>query len=129
MLLPDDVGVQDAGRGFQRVHGRIDAQRGDLAAEDRGGVEVAEGRGRGRVREVVRRHIDRLYRCDGAVLRGGDAFLHLAHFRGQRRLVAHGGGHTAQQGGDFGAGLRETEDVVDEEEDVLGAVGAAAVAE
>ena len=38
---------------------------------------------------------------------------------GQRRLVAHGGRHTAEQRGHLGARLGEAEDVVDEQQHVL----------
>ena len=37
----------------------------------------------------------------------------------ERRLIADGGGHAAEERGDLGAGLGEAEDVVDEEEHVL----------
>ena len=50
--------------------------------------------------------------------RRGDAFLQFAHFGGQRRLVTDGAGHAAQQRGHFRAGLREAEDVVDEQQRV-----------
>ena len=50
--------------------------------------------------------------------RAGDAFLQLAHLRGQRRLITDGAGHTAQKRGHFRAGLREAEDVVDEQQRV-----------
>ena len=48
-----------------------------------------------------------------------------AHFGGQRRLITHGRRHAAQQCGDLAAGLREAEDVVDEQQ----RVGAGLVAE
>lgn len=51
--------------------------------------------------------------------RRGDALLQEAHLVGQVRLVSHGRGHAAQQRGDLGTGLREAEDVVDEEQHVL----------
>ena len=51
--------------------------------------------------------------------RRGDALLERAHLVGEGRLVAHGGRHPAEQRGDLGAGLREPEDVVDEEQHVL----------
>jgi hypothetical protein len=51
-------------------------------------------------------------------LRRGDALLQLTHLRGQRRLVAHGAGHAAEQRRHLGARLREAEDVVDEEQHV-----------
>ena len=75
------------------------------------------GRGR-RVGQVVGRHIHGLDRGDRADLGGGDALLQAAHFLGQRRLVAHGGRHPAQQRGHFGTGQRVAVDVVDEEQDV-----------
>ena len=82
------------------------------------GVEEAEGRGRGRVGQVVGRHVDRLHRGDGTLLGRGDPLLEGAHLGGQGRLVAHVRGHPAQQGRDLGAGLAEPEDVVDEEQGV-----------
>jgi len=50
---------------------------------------------------------------------GGDAFLQRAHVGGERRLIAHGRWNAAEQRRHFRAGLRETEDVVDEEQHVL----------
>ena len=34
----------------------------------------------------------------------GNTFLQAAHFFSQRRLIAHGGRHTAEQRGHFGTG-------------------------
>ena len=89
------------------------------------GVEEAEGRGRGRVGQVVGRDVDGLHRGDGALLGRGDPLLQGAHLGGQGRLVAHVRRHAAQQGRDLGAGLGEAEDVVDEQQ----RVGAGGVAE
>ena len=44
------------------------------------------------------------------------------HFGSQCRLITHGRRHTSQQGGHFGTGLGETEDVVDEEQNVTRSV-------
>ena len=125
VLLADDLGCQDARGRVERVDGRVDAEAGDVAAEDRRGVEVGEGRGGRRVGEVVGGHVDGLDRRDGAGLGRRDPLLHLAHLRRQRRLVPDGRGHPAQQRRDLRAGLGEPEDVVDEEQHV----GAAQVAE
>ena len=119
MLVADDARVEDAARRGERVHGRVDAELGDLAREHRGGVEVGERGGGRRVGQVVGRHVDGLHRRDRAVAGGGDALLQRAHLGGQRRLVAHGGRHAAEQGRHLGAGLREAEDVVDEQQHVL----------
>ena len=119
MLFPDDAGIQNARGGVQRIHRRVDPQLGDRAGEVGGGVQVGEGRGRGRICIVVGRHVDGLNRGDGAFLGRGDPLLQLAHLGRQVGLIAHGRGHATQQGRDFRAGLGETEDVVDEEENVL----------
>ncbi len=71
-----------------------------------------------RLRTVVRRHVDGLNGGNRPALRRGDALLHGAHVRGQRRLVTHGGRNTAQESRHLGAGLRETENIVHEEKNV-----------
>ena len=119
MVGADVARVEDARRRGQRVDGGVDAHRGDLTVELGRGVEVRERRGRGRVGVVVCGHVDRLQRRDRVTTSRGDALLEDAHLVGQRRLVAHGGGHAAQQRGDLGTGLREAEDVVDEQQHVL----------
>ena len=75
-----------------------------------------------RVGEVVGGHVDRLHRRDRALGRRGDALLQLAHLGRERRLVAHGARHAAEQRRDLGARLHEAEDVVDEEQHVLAAL-------
>ena len=119
MFLADDFRGERARGGGQRVDGRENAQFGNGALQHDGGVQVGEGGGGRRVGQVVRRDIDGLEGGDGAFLGGGDAFLQVAHFGGEGGLVADGAGGAAQQGGDFGAGLGEAEDVVDEKQHVL----------
>ena len=58
-------------------------------------------------------------RRDGTFLGRGDAFLQVAHFGGERRLVTDGARRAAQQRGHFGTGLREAENVVHEQQHVL----------
>ena len=72
-----------------------------------------------RIGEIVGRHVDRLHRRDRTFLGRGDPLLQLAHLRRQVRLVADRARHTAEERRDFRPGLREAEDVVDEEEHVL----------
>mmetsp|Transcript_2504 Transcript_2504/g.7899 ORF Transcript_2504/g.7899 Transcript_2504/m.7899 type:complete len:228 (+) Transcript_2504:208-891(+) len=88
VLLPDDARVEDARRRVERVDSRVDAELGDAAREDRRRVEMREGGGGRRVGEVVGGHVDGLHRRDRALARRRDALLHLAHVRGERRLVA-----------------------------------------
>src|SRR5437867_1558854 len=114
-----DVRIEDPRGGGERVHGRIDPELRERAREHGGRVEVREGGGGRRVGDVVGRHVDRLHRGDRALLRGGDALLELAHFGAQRRLIADRRRHAAEQRRDFGPGLREPEDVVDEQQHVF----------
>ena len=109
-------------RRVERIDGRVDALLRDRAREHRRRVEVGEGVGRRGVGEVVGGHVDGLHRRDRALVRRGDALLQLAHLGRQRRLVAHGARHAAEQRRDLGARLREAEDVVDEEQHVLAAL-------
>ena len=92
--------------------------RRQRAFQHDGRVEVGEGSGRRRIGVVVGGHEDRLHRGYRALFRRGDALLKLPHLLGQVRLIAHRGRHAAQQRRDFRAGLREAEDVVDEEQHV-----------
>jgi hypothetical protein len=118
VLLADHVRVDLAAGASRAGRPRVDAQRGDVARQHHGGVQVGEGGGRRRVGQVVRRHVHGLDRGDRADLGRGDALLQAAHLLGQRRLVAHGGRHAAQQRRHFGAGQRVAVDVVDEEQHV-----------
>ena len=54
--------------------------------------------------------------------RRGDPLLQLAHLGRERRLVADGARHAAEQRRHLGARLDEAEDVVDEEQHVLALV-------
>ena len=109
----------------QRIDGRIDALLADRPLQVDESVELAEGGGRGGVGRVVGRHVHGLHRGDGPLAGRGDPLLQLAHLGGQRGLVAHGRRHPAQQGRHLAAGLREAENVVDEQQHV----GAGGVAE
>ena len=55
-------------------------------------------------------------------LDGGDALVQVAHLGSERGLEPTGGGHTAKKRRNLGARLREAEDVVDEQQDVLAAI-------
>ena len=115
-------GVERARHRVERVDGRVDALLDEAAREHGRRVEVGERVRRRRVGEVVGRHVDRLHRRDRALARRGDPLLELAHLGGERRLVADGARHAAEQRRDLGARLDEAEDVVDEEQHVLALV-------
>ena len=117
--LPHYLGGEDCGGGRQGIHRRVDAEGGDVAGQLGGAVKVGEGGEGGRIGVVVGGHIHGLQGGDGAASGGGDALLKLAHLVGEGGLVADSGRHTAQQGGDFGAGLDEAEDVVYEQQHIL----------
>ena len=119
VTLADDLGGEDVRRRRQRVHGRVDAERRDLAGQLGRRVEVGEGRERRGVGVVVGGHVDGLQRRDRVSLGRGDPLLQLAHLVGEGRLVAHRRRHAAEQRRHLGARLHEPEDVVDEEQHVL----------
>ena len=119
MLVTDVTGIQNSRGGVERVHRRVDTQLRNRTRQHRGGVEVGEGRRRGRVGEVVSGDVDRLQRRDRVAAGRGNALLQLPHLVGQSRLVAHRRGHATEQGRHLRTGLREPEDVVDEQQHVL----------
>src|SRR5574343_79658 len=118
VLFTNDLRVELAGGGVERIDGRVDTQRGDITRQHDRRVQVQEGGGRGRVGQVIGRDVNGLDGSDRANLGRGDTLLQTTHFFSQRRLVAHGGRHTAEQCGHFGTGQGVAVDVVDEEQDV-----------
>ena len=74
---------------------------------------------RSRVCQVIRRHIDCLYRCNRTVLCGCNSLLQCAHLRLQCRLISYSGWHTAKQCGYLRTCLCETENIVDEKKHVF----------
>ena len=80
---------------------------------------MGKGRCRRRIRQVVGGNVDALNGRDGPFVRRGDSLLQFPEVGRQRRLITDRGGHAAQKGGDLGTGLRETENVVDEQKHVL----------
>ena len=80
---------------------------------------MRERRGRRGIGVVVGGNVDGLHGRDRALLGRGDALLQFAHLGGQVRLVSDGRRHAAEQRRYFRAGLREAENVVDEQQHVL----------
>lgn len=119
VLSTDNSGVQHSRLGVQGVDGRVDTQLGDTSGQDGGGVQVGEGGGRGGIGQIVGGHVNGLDGGDGTLLGGGNSFLHGTHVGGKRGLVTDGGGDTTEQGGHFGTGLGESENVVNEQQDIL----------
>ena len=119
MFLPDDFRRERAGVRGQRIHGGINAEFRDGTFQHDGRVQMRERRRRRGVGQVVGGHVNGLEARDGTFLGRGDAFLQVAHFGGERRLITDGARRAAQQRGHFGTGLRETENVVNEQQHVL----------
>ena len=80
---------------------------------------MGEGRSGRRVGEVVRRNVDGLHRGHRPLLGRGDALLEFPHLGGEVGLITHRGGHSPEQRRNLGAGLGESENIVDEEQHVL----------
>lgn len=60
MLRSHNVGVHDTGGGVERVHGGVNAQLSNGTGQHSGGVQVSKSGGRGRISQVISRHIDGL---------------------------------------------------------------------
>ena len=122
VLVGDDPAAEGARGRVERVDRRVDPLLDERPREHGRRVEVGERVRRRRVGEVVGGDVDRLHRGDRALARRGDPLLELPHLGRERRLVADGARHAAEQRRDLGARLDEAEDVVDEEQHVLALV-------
>merc|ERR1712061_443580 len=119
VLSADDVLVHDPGGGIERIDGGVNAQLGNTSGQHSGGVQVSEGGCGGGISQVVGGHVDGLHGSDGTLCRRGNSLLHSTHVSSQGGLVTDGRWNTSQQGRHLRASLRESEDVVDEEQHVL----------
>src|SRR2546428_1067684 len=119
MLFTHDVRREEPGERIERVDRGVDAALDDRPGKAHRGAKVGErGRDR-RVGIVVRRDEDRLDGRDRPLLGRGDSLLEIAHFGGQRRLVADGRRDAAKQRRDLAALEHVAEDLVDEQHYVL----------
>ena len=80
---------------------------------------MRESRRRRRVCQVIGRHIDCLYGCDGTIFCRSDTLLQSTHLCLKGRLVTYGRRHTSKQRGNLRTGLRKTENIVNEKKHVL----------
>ena len=94
----DDVRSENSGGRVERVDGGIDAEGRDASRKNRRCVKVGKRGCRRGVGEVVGGNVNGLDRRDRTLFGRGDAFLKSAHFGGESRLVADGGGHSAEKG-------------------------------
>ena len=104
---------------IQRIDGGIDAEFGDLARQHRGRIQMRERSRRRGIGQIVGRNVNRLHRSDRAFVGRRDAFLQRAHVGGEGRLITDRRRNAAQQRRNFRTGLREAENVIDEEQNVL----------
>lgn len=117
--LTDDSGVQHSRLGVERVNGGVDTQLGDTSRQHSGGVQVGEGGGRSGIGQIIGRHVDGLDRGNRTLLGGGNSLLHTTHIGGEGRLVSDSGRNSTEQGRHLGTGLGESENVVNEKQDIL----------
>ena len=82
MLIPDYVGVENAGVGREGVHCGVQPLLSDGALQGYDGVKVAECGHNPGVSIVVGGDVDCLEGRDGAGLGRSDTLLKLTHFRG-----------------------------------------------
>jgi hypothetical protein len=82
-LSPYNARIQHAGLRVKRIDGRINTELSNRARQYSGSVQVGEGRGRGRIRQVIGWDIHSLYGGDGSFLGSSDTFLP----RGKMRMM------------------------------------------
>src|SRR5262249_41866787 len=97
VLLTDHFRLESGTGAGQRIDGRVDAQFGNLPAQNGGGIQVSKRRGWRRIGQVVGRNVNRLPGGDGAFLGGRNPLLQLPLFVGQCRLVPDGRRHASEQ--------------------------------
>ncbi len=119
VTIADDLRIEHRRRRVERIDCRINSERREIAREDRRRIQVRERRGRRGVGQVVGGDVDGLNARDRAFVGRRDALLKSAHFGRQRGLITDGGGDSTEERGHFRARLREAENVVDEQENVL----------
>ena len=119
MLFSYNILLQDTGRRFQRIHGRIDTLLHNLSGEYRGGIQMRKGRCRSRIRQIIGRYIYGLDGSNGTIFRGSDPLLQSAQIGSQCRLVSYCGRHTSKQCRYLGTGLDKTENVINEQQYIL----------
>jgi len=116
VVITDDTGVQHTRLGVEGVDGRVDTQLRNTTGQDSGSVQMGEGGGGSRIRQIIGGHVDGLHGCDGTLVGGSDTLLHETHVYGKSGLVTDSRGNTAEQGRHLRTGLCEPENVVNEEE-------------
>ncbi len=119
MLLTDNGWVQDSWSWIQWIDGWVDTEFGQGSWQHSCGVQEGEGCGWGGIGKIVGWYVYGLDWGNWTLLGGGDSFLEGTQIGGQGWLIADGWWDTTQQGRHFWAGLGESEDVIDEQQDIL----------
>ena len=117
--LADDGWVQHTGGGIKWIHSWVNTKLSQGTGQHSGGVQVSEGGGWGWIGQIISWHVHSLHGGNGTVLGGGNTLLETTQIGSEGWLVTHSGRNTTEQGRHLGAGLGESEDVVDEEQHIL----------
>eukprot|EP00043_Microstomoeca_roanoka_P001490 m.33042 g.33042 ORF g.33042 m.33042 type:complete len:558 (+) comp10850_c1_seq1:312-1985(+) len=118
VLVTDDSSVKDTGGRVKGIDGRVDTQFGNTTRKHSGGIQVSKSGGRGRIGQIISRHVDSLDGGDGTKVGGCDTLLKGTHVRSEGGLVTDSGWDTTKKGRHLRTGLSEAENVVNEEEDI-----------
>ena len=119
MDLSDNGGVKHTGWGVEGVDGRVNSEFSQSTIKHSVGVKMGEGGGWGGIGKIIGWDVDGLDGCDGAGLRWCNSLLEGTQVGSEGWLITDSRWNTSKKGGHFGAGLGESEDVVDEKEHVL----------
>ena len=118
MPSADDARRGHLGIGLQGVDGREKSLACPLARENDRRREMRERVHGRRIGKIVRRHIYRLNRGDGAGIGIGDPLFQPRQLGAHGRLIAQPRRHLAHQAGHFHSGLDEAKDVIDQQQHI-----------
>jgi hypothetical protein len=119
MNLTDNGGVKHAGGGIEGIDSGVDTDFGKGTRQHSGGIKMSESGGGSGIGKIISGHVDGLHGGDRSSLGGSNTLLEGTQIGSEGRLVTHSGGNTAEKGRHLGAGLGETENVINEKEHIL----------
>jgi len=119
VFLSNETGVKHTRGGIEGIDGRVDTELSNLTGKHSGGVKMGKGGGRSGISKIISGHVNGLDRGNGTTSGGGNTLLQRTQIGGKSGLVTDGRRNTTEKSRHLRTGLSETEDVVNEEQDIL----------
>jgi len=119
VLLADDGGIKHTRSRVKRVDSGVDTKLGNGTRKDGSCIKVREGGSGSGIGKIIGRDVDGLDRSNRTLGGGGNTLLKSTKIGSEGGLVTDSGRNTTKKGGHLGTCLSETENVIDEEKDIL----------